>query len=125
MSFKNNNKLKWIFYKNYLLNNNYESIGQVISNFAKDIVLDDEKINSLYEYSHNYLNVITPNFFKKTNNNIALFVFIVKNILEQVGIIKDKKNVIKLYKLYNVRINYNNSILQKLNKINDIISSKK
>jgi hypothetical protein len=63
-----------------------------------------------------------------------LFVFIVKNILEQVGITKDvkdvkdannKKNVIKLYKLYNVRINYNNSILQKLNKINDIISSKK
>ena len=128
LSFKNNNKLKWIFYKNYLLNNNYESIGQVISNFAKDIVLDDEKINSLYEYSHNYLNVITPNFFKKTNNDIALFVFIVKNILEQVGITKDvnnKKYVIKLYKLYNVRINYNNSILQKLNKINDIISSKK
>ena len=134
LSFKNNNKLKWNFYKNYLLYNNYESIGQVISNFAKDIVLDDEKINSLYEYSHNYLNVITPNFFKKTNNNIALFVFIVKNILEQVGITKDvkdvkdannKKNVIKLYKLYNVRINYNNSILQKLNKINDIISSKK
>jgi hypothetical protein len=90
--------------------------------------LDDEIINSLYEYSHNYLNVITPNFFKKTNNDIALFVFIVKNILEQVGITKDvnnKKNVTKLFKLYNVRINYNSSILQKLNKINDIISAKK
>jgi hypothetical protein len=128
LSFKNNSKLKWNFYKNYLLNDNNESIGQVISNLAKGIVLDDEIINSLYEYSHNYLNVITPNFFKKTNNDIALFVFIVKNILEQVGITKDvnnKKNVIKLFKLYNVRINYNSSILQKLNKINDIISAKK
>lgn len=128
LSFKNNSKLKWNFYKNYLLNDNNESIGQVISNLAKGIVLDDEIINSLYEYSHNYLNVITPNFFKKTNNDIALFVFIVKNILEQVGITKDvnnKKNVTKLFKLYNVRINYNSSILQKLNKINDIISAKK
>ena len=92
--------------------------------------MNDEIINSLYEYSHNYLNVITPNFFKETNNDIALFVFIVKNILEQVGITKDvntknKKNIINLYKLYNVRINYNSSILQKLNKINDIISAKK
>lgn len=130
LSFKNNNELKWNFYKNYLLNDKNEYIGQVISNIAKDIVLNDEIINSLYEYSHNYLNVITPNFFKETNNDIALFVFIVKNILEQVGITKDvntknKKNVINLYKLYNVRINYNSSILQKLNKINDIISAKK
>ena len=130
LSFKNNNELKWNFYKNYLLNDKNEYFGQVISNIAKDIVLNDEIINSLYEYSHNYLNVITPNFFKKTNNNIALFVFIVRNILEQVGITKDvntknKKYVINLYKLYNVRINYNSSILQKLNKINDIISDKK
>ena len=128
LSFKNNNELKWNFYKNYLLNCNNESIGQVFSNLAKDIVLDDEKIKSLYEYSHNYLNVITPSFFMETNKDIALFAFIVKNILEQVGITKDVdkiKNVIKLYKLYNVRINYNSSILQKLNKINDIISAKK
>jgi hypothetical protein len=51
-----------------------------------------------------------------------------KYILEQVGITNDVdkiKNVNKLYKLYNVRINYNSSILQKLNKINDIISAKK
>ena len=128
LSFKNNNELKWNFYKNYLLNCNNERNGQVFSKLAEDIVLDDEKINSLYEYSHNYLNVITPNFFKKTNKDIALFAFIVKYILEQVGITNDVdkiKNVNKLYKLYNVRINYNSSILQKLNIINDIISAKK
>ena len=128
LSFKNNIELKWNFYKNYLLDDCNENIGHVITNKVKNIVLDDEKINLLYEYSHNYLNVITPTFFQKTNNEIALFVFIVKNILEQVGITKDvnnKNNVIKLYKLYNVIINYNTSILKKLNKINEIISTKK
>lgn len=129
LSFKNNNKLKWNFYYNYFLKDHNEYIGHVIKNITQGIVLDAEKINTLYEYSHKYLDFITPNFFKSTNNELALFVFIVKNILEQVGITKEmnskNNNVIKLYKLYNIRINYNSFILEKLNTIKEIISDKK
>ena len=128
ISFKNDIKSKWDFYKTFFEKNNNIYFGNSIENKIKGKIFDNEIINSLYEYSKNYINIITPSYFKKINNDIALFVFIVKNILEHVGITKDasnKKNATKLYLLYNARICVNSIILQKLNKINTIISDKK
>ena len=128
ISFKNDIKSKWNFYKTFFEQNNNKNFGNSIENNIKGKIFDNEIINSLYEYSKNNINIITPSYFKKINNDIALFVFIVKNILEHVGITKDssnKKNVKKLYLLYNARICMNSIILQKLNKINTIISDKK
>ena len=126
LSFKNDIKSKWNFYKAFFEKNN-TNIGVTIESKIKGKIFDNDIINSLYEYSHNYINIITPSYFQNINNDIALFVFIVKNILEHVGITKDvnnKKNVTKLYLLYNARIYMNSIILQKLNKINAIISKK-
>ena len=128
ISFKDDIKSKWNFYKNFFDKNNNQFFGDSIENKIKGKIFDNEIINSLYEYSKDYINIITPSYFQKINNDIALFVFIVKNILEHVGITKDvnnKKNVIKLYLLYNARIYMNSIILQKLNKINTIINNKK
>ena len=128
LNFKNDNKSKWNFYRNYFEKNCSKLLGNSIENKIKGKIFSNEIINSLYEYSFNYINIITPNYYQKLNNNIAIFVFIVKNILEHVGITRDadnKKNVVKLYLLYNARISINNIILQKLNEINSIIINKK
>ena len=127
LSFKNDSKAKWDFYKNYFEKSSNKIFGNIIENKIKGKIFDNDIINSLYEYSHNYINIITPSYFQKINNEIALFVFIVKNILEHVGITKDvnnKKNAVKLYLLYNARISKISIILQKLNKINSMISNK-
>ena len=128
VEFRNDSNSKLNFYKNNFEKYDYKSFGNSIVKQVKGIKFDKEIINTLYEYSHNYINKITPSHFQKINNDIALFVFIVKNILEHVGIAKDvnnKKNVSKLYLLYDARICMNSIILQKLNKINSIISNKK
>lgn len=127
-NFKNDSKSKLNFYKNIFEKCGDKSFGISISKLIKGIKFDNDIINSLYEYSHNYINNITPSYFHKINNDIGLFVFVVKNILEYVGIAKEannKKNVTKLYLLYNARISINSTILEKLNKINSIISNKK
>ena len=126
LSFKNDIKSKWNFYKNFFEKSN-NNIGVTIENKIKGKIFDIDTINTLYEYSHNHISIITPSFFQNIDNDIALFVFIVKNILEHVGITKDvnnKKNIPKLYLLYNARIYSNTIILQRLNKINAIISNK-
>jgi hypothetical protein len=126
LSFKNDIKSKWNFYKNFFEKSN-NNIGVTIENKIKGKIFDIDTINTLYEYSHNHISIITPSFFQNIDNDIALFVFIVKNILEHVGITKDvnnKKNIPKLYLLYNARIYSNTIILQRLNKINSIISNK-
>ena len=128
LSCKNNPILKLEFYKKMLEENNEQSLGTLIENKLKGKIFNNEIINSLYKYSHNYINIITPSYFQNIDSDFALFIFIVKNILEHVGITKDpnnKKNVPKLYLLYNAIINTNTNILKKLNQINSKISNKK
>jgi hypothetical protein len=45
----------------------------------------------LYEWSHNKINIITPNYFQKINKDIAILVFIIRDLLECFGISQDKK----------------------------------
>ena len=130
LNFRNDIKAKLDFYKNYFEKNCNKCFGNSIEKKLRGKIFDNNTINSLYEYSHEYINKISPSHFQKINSDIALFVFIVKNILEHLGIEKEekstnKKNVTKLYLLYNARIYMNSIILQKLNKIDSIISNKK
>ena len=130
LNFRNDIKAKLDFYKNYFEKNCNKSFGNSIENKLRGKIFDNNTINSLYEYFHENINKITPSHFQKINSDIALFVFIVKNILEHLGIEKEekgtnKKNITKLYLLYNARISMNSIILQKLNKIDSIISNKK
>ena len=130
LNFRNDVKAKLDFYKNYFEKNNNKCFGNSIENKIRGKIFDNKTINSLYEYSHDNINIITPSHFQKINSDIALFVFIVKNILEHLGIEKEektanKKNVTKLYLLYKARIYMNSIILEKLTKIGSIISNKK
>lgn len=127
-----NNNLKIEYICNYFKNNKNKSIGSIIENELKGKKFDDVIINSLYEYSFKYANIINPNYFKKINKNIAILVFLIKNILDYAGIPhvdnnnnnSNKANEQKIILLNKSRLNANKAILEKyteiLNKFNII-----
>lgn len=127
-----NNNLKIEYICNYFKNNKNKSIGSIIENELKGKKFDDVIINSLYEYSFKYANIINPNYFKKINKNIAILVFLIKNILDYAGIPhvdnnnnnNNKANEQKIILLNKSRLNANKAILEEyteiLNKFNII-----
>ena len=127
-----NINLKIEYICNYFKNNKNKSIGSIIENELKGKKFDDVIINSLYEYSFKYANIINPNYYKKINKNIAILVFLIKNILDYAGIPhvdnnnnnNNKANEQKIILLNKSRLNANKAILEKyteiLNKFNII-----
>ena len=121
------------------LNNEEEKINYIHKYFKKDIenmslgtliekeingkIFDNDTISSLYRYSYKYISMISPNRFQKTNKDVAIFVFVIKNILEHIGAL-DQYNIKpdKEYILYNARLINNKTILDELNRFFDKIS---
>ena len=99
--------------------NNYfkkeNSLGKIIEKEIKGKIFDDKIIASLYKYSYRYLNIISPNRFQKINKDFAIFVFVIKNILEHIGALEEKNEPQKEYILYNARLKNNKEILEILN----------
>ena len=117
------NKLKEQYIINHFKNNKNKYIGPILDYEIKHIIFNNEIINSLYDYSHKYINIISPNYFQKINKNIALFSFLIKNILEYVGITKDldnNKNINQKYHLYYSLFFINQELIKKLKKLKDL-----
>ena len=91
------------------------SLGAIIEKEIKGKIFDDNIIASLYKYSYRYLNIISPNRFQKINKDFAIFVFVIKNILEHIGALEEKNEPQKEYILYNARLKNNKEILEILN----------
>ena len=118
-----NNKLRQKYIINHFKLNNKKNIGIILDSEIKNILFNDEIINSLYNYSYNYINLISPTYLQKINKNIALISFLIKNILENIGITKDftnNNNLKKFYQLYCSRLNINKEIIKRLKKIKDL-----
>ena len=100
------------------------SIGSLIEKEINGKLFDDNIISSLYKYSYKYIDIISPSRFQKTNKDIAIFVFVIKNILEHIGTF-DLQNIKpdKEYILYHARLQNNKIILDELNKFFDKINS--
>ena len=117
----NNKKIEYIC--NYFKNNKTKLIGNIIENDLKIKKFDDLIINNLYEYSKEYIDIINPNYYKKINKDIAIFVFVIKNILDFVGISfinnkeENKNNEQKVINIHKSRLNAKNIILDKFNQI--------
>ena len=126
--------------KEYLrLNNEDEKINYICNYFKNDIkqmslgsliekeingkIFDDGIISSLYNYSYKYIEIISPNRFQKANKDVAIFVFVVRNLLEHIGAL-DGPNIKpdKEYILYNARLKGNKIILEQLNNFFDKIN---
>ena len=120
----NNKKIEHICY--YFKNNKNKSIGVIIQNDLNGKKFDDFIINSLYEYSYKYINIINPSYFKQINKDIAIFVFLNKNILDYVGIstieskgagTHGKSSEQKMILINKSRLNIYNILLSKYNQI--------
>ena len=100
------------------------SIGSLIEKEINGKIFDDNIISSLYKYSYKYIHIISPSRFQKANKDIAIFVFVIKNILEHIGTF-DIQNIKpdKEYILYHARLENNKTILDELNKFFDKINS--
>ena len=96
--------------------------GKFVENELNGKILDDKTISTIYNLSKKQLDIISPNYFQRINKDIAIFVFIIKDLLEQLGLlgsqfIKPEKE----YILLNSRLLANKAILDELNKIEENI----
>ena len=118
-----NKEKKWEaifnYFKEYLTN---QSLGIFIEQKFNKKIFEYKTISSLYKYSFNYLNIITPYRFQNINKDIALFVFIIRDILEFLGILTlTKLEPVKEIILINSRLLNNKDVIEKLNEINNKI----
>ena len=114
------NSLKEHYIINHFKNNKNKYIGNILDQEIKNIIFNHETINSLYKYSYNNINKISPNYFKKINGNIDLLSSIIENILEHIGINKDMskyKNLKQIYHIYTSRLFINQELIKKLKKV--------
>ena len=108
------------FYEDYI---SKQQLGTFIEKTLNGKVFNANIINLLYKYSYKYLNIISPNHFQRINKDIAIMVFIIKDMLEHLAITTDIKiNPEKELILVNSRLQSNKNILEKLNEINNKIN---
>ena len=96
--------------------------GDFVEKELNGIIMDDNSISALYKICNNHLGIISPNYFQKINKDIAILVFVIKDILEQIGILGSKflKPDIE-YNLLNARLQNSKTILKELNLIEENI----
>ena len=107
----------------YFKNNGKINFGNVLDNELKKINFTDEIINSLYEYSNNKLNIISPKNFHRVNKNVTWFCYLIKNIFEHLGIINkdnNNKNIKQMYNIFCSRLNINQELIKRLKVIHDL-----
>ena len=116
-----NDKISYMqnYFKNNISKNNF---GKFIEGELKGKIFDDKEIYHLYKMSKKYLDIISPNYFQKINKDIAIFVFVIKDILEQLGILEingiepDTEFI-----LLNAKLQTKKAILNELNQIEENI----
>lgn len=115
-------KIKYMqnyFTKNCLGQNNF---GKFIEKELNGKVFDEKTISALYDLSKKRLDIISPNYFQRINKDIAIFVFVIKDLLEQIGLIGSQfPKPDKEFLLFNSRLQANKAILEELNKIEENI----
>jgi hypothetical protein len=118
-----NNEKKWEYIFNYFKDYiSKQAMGNCIEENLNKKVFNNNVINALYKYTNKYLNIITPNHFQKINKDIAILVFIIKDMLEHLGIITDQLNQEKEIILINSRLQSDKEALIKLNEMNNKIN---
>ena len=100
------------FFKKNISKNNF---GKFIEKELKGKIFEDKEIYCLFRLAKNYLDIISPNYFQKINKDIAIFVFVIKDILEQSGILSSVSTKPDMdYILLNAELETNKAILDEL-----------
>ena len=78
--------------------------GDIINNSIKDFDFTENNIYKISRIVSNKEKHITPNYYSKTCKTTGLLIFILKDALEYIGILSDKKThpslLYRLYKLF-------------------------
>ena len=101
-------------------NRNVIPLGTFIENEIKSVNLEsnNELIYKIYSISYSHLQKLKPNYYQNICKTTGIIVFIIKDILDYLGISKDRNvSSSKIYKLLNARIEMQNRFLTKLNSI--------
>ena len=107
----------------YFKNNGKINIGKVFDNDLNKLNFNDEIINSLYEYSYNKCNLISPKIFLRVNKNVTWFCYLIKNIFEHIGLLNkdnNNKNTKQIYNIFCSRLNINKELIKKFKAIQDL-----
>ena len=109
------------FLKKYFSENlKNNKMGEFIEKTLNGKVFDDDTISSLYTYAHQYSGIISPNHYQIISKDIAIFVFIIRDILEFIGITGNTSILPeKEFILLNARLNNKRSLLDHLNKVDN------
>jgi len=70
-----------------------ENTGDIINNSLKTIDLSDTNIYKLSRILQNKEKFISPNYYSKSCATSGLIIFILKDILEYLGLISDKRTI--------------------------------
>ena len=111
------------FMQNYFRKNiSKNNFGKFIQKELEGKIFDDKEIYYLFKMSNNYLDIISPSYYQKINKDIAIFVFVIRDILVQLGILDYASLEPDVeYILLNAKLQVNKSILDELKQIEENI----
>ena len=114
---KNDDLKFWKLTLKYFKEDNNGKIGTAIENDLKNIDTSVENVFKIERLLGKYVSKLTPNYYTKICGTSGLMVFIIKDIMEWVGIIYDKKaNPPKVYDLCVYSCSYYTKNLNYLNE---------
>ena len=106
------------FIKKYFNENlKHNKMGDFIEKTINGKLFDDNTIADLYSYARQYSGTISPNYYQHINKDIAIFVFIIRDILEFIGAGNSNITPEKEFILLNARLNNKKYLLEHLNKV--------
>lgn len=90
VSIKDNDQF-WSKISVYFTENAHEELGKLVETEFKEIDLSNENINKIIDMCKPYQSILTPTYYSKNCPTTGLFVFLVKETLEYIGAINEKK----------------------------------
>jgi len=109
----------WIKCCNFFIRD--EKTGDIITNNIKLFNFSNDNIYKLSKLVANKEKLITPNYYSKTCTTTGLVIFILKDALEYIGIISDKRTLpSQMYRLFSIFFNKAKEKIAKLTEIEKI-----
>ena len=122
VSIKDNDQF-WSKISVYFTENAHDELGKLVESEFKEIDLSNENICKIIDMCKPYQSILTPTYYSKNCPTTGLFVFLVKETLEYIGAINEKKTQPgRLYRNLEYRLN---SLKEKKEKINAFIEKVK
>ena len=122
VSIKDNDQF-WSKISVYFTENAHDELGKLVESEFKEVDLSNENICKIIDMCKPYQSILTPTYYSKNCPTTGLFVFLVKETLEYIGAINEKKTQPgRLYRNLEYRLN---SLKEKKEKINAFIEKVK